>query len=341
MKAVFLDFKSVDRDDLDVTALHQSHSDWTLHDETFHNETAERINHAEIVVTNKVPINRYLIENSPHLKLICVAATGTNNIDLQAAKENDVTVTNVTAYGTPSVVQHVFALMFALATRLPDYTRLVAGGAWQKSRQFCLLDYPISELAGKTLGIIGYGELGRAVAQAATAFGMKVLVAQHGNTAVQGRIPLDELLAVTVERITGTASPELAARVRDVVDRDLGAQDQLDPDLPGLVVGVVEGVAAGELALADEDHLVVRLAQGEDVQRARVALFSHGLLVRVGVPVARRVRGVDLVDHHDAFVGLRRNPPTKPLGLPEELSMGCRIEQINPQWILVGLVHPC
>ena len=197
MKAVFLDFKSVDRDDLDVTALHQSHSDWTLHDETFHNETAERINRAEIVVTNKVPINRYLIENSPHLKLICVAATGTNNIDLQAAKENDVTVTNVTAYGTPSVVQHVFAVMFALATRLQDYTRLVSGGAWQKSTQFCLLDYPISELAGKTLGIIGYGELGRGVAQAATAFGMNVVVAQHGNTAVEGRIPLDELLAVS------------------------------------------------------------------------------------------------------------------------------------------------
>jgi len=197
MKAVFLDFKSVDRDDLDLTALHQSHSDWTLHDETFHNETAERINRAEIVVTNKVPINRYLIENSPHLKLICVAATGTNNIDLQAAKENDVTVTNVTAYGTPSVVQHVFAVMFALATRLQDYTRLVSGGAWQKSTQFCLLDYPISELAGKTLGIIGYGELGRGVAQAATAFGMNVVVAQHGNTAVEGRIPLDELLAVS------------------------------------------------------------------------------------------------------------------------------------------------
>ena len=197
MKAVFLDFKSVDRDDLDLTALHQSHSDWTLHDETFHNETAERINRAEIVVTNKVPINRYLIENSPHLKLICVAATGTNNIDLQAAKENDVTVTNVTAYGTPSVVQHVFAVMFALATRLQDYTRLVSGGAWQKSTQFCLLDYPISELAGKTLGIVGYGELGRGVAQAATAFGMNVVVAQHGNTAVEGRIPLDELLAVS------------------------------------------------------------------------------------------------------------------------------------------------
>jgi glycerate dehydrogenase len=197
MKAVFLDFKSVDRDDLDLTALHQSHSDWTLHDETFHNETAERINRAEIVVTNKVPINRYLIENSPHLKLICVAATGTNNIDLQAAKENDVTVTNVTAYGTPSVVQHVFAVMFALATRLQDYTRLVSGGAWQKSTQFCLLDYPISELAGKTLGIIGYGELGRGVAQAATAFGMNVVVARHGNTAMEGRIPLDELLAVS------------------------------------------------------------------------------------------------------------------------------------------------
>ena len=244
MKAVFLDLKSVDRDDLDLTALHQSHSDWTLHDETFHDETAERICRAEIVVTNKVPINRYLIENSPHLKLICVAATGTNNIDLQAAKEHEITVTNVTAYGTPSVVQHVFTLLFALATRLQDYSRLVSEGAWQKSTQFCLLDYPITELAGKTLGIIGYGELGRGVAQAAEAFGMKVVVAQHGNTAVQGRIPLDELLAVS-DAIT--LHLPLTRETKNLIDAR--AFSLMKPS--ALLINTARGGIVDEQALAD------------------------------------------------------------------------------------------
>lgn len=244
MKAVFLDLKSVDRDDLDLTALHQSHSDWTLHDETFHDETAERIYRAEIVVTNKVPINRYLIENSPHLKLICVAATGTNNVDLQAAKEHEITVTNVTAYGTPSVVQHVFTLLFALATRLQDYSRLVAEGAWQKSTQFCLLDYPITELAGKTLGIIGYGELGRGVAQAAEAFGMKVVVAQHGNSAVQGRIPLDEVLALS-DAIT--LHLPLTRETKNLIDAR--AFSLMKPS--ALLINTARGGIVDEQALAD------------------------------------------------------------------------------------------
>ncbi|MEJ2308441.1 MAG: 2-hydroxyacid dehydrogenase [Gammaproteobacteria bacterium] len=245
MKAVFLDFKSVDAGDLDLTLLRQSHDDWTLHDETVRAETAGRIGQAGIVVSNKVQIDRTLIENSPELRLICVAATGTNNVDLEAAKERGIPVTNVTAYGTPSVVQHVFALMFALATHLQDYTRLVAEGDWQQSSQFCLLDFPIMELAGKTLGIIGYGELGRGVAQAAEAFGMRVLIAERrGAEPRPGRVPLDELLAVSD---VVTLHVPLTPETRNLVDAR--ALEQMKPS--ALLINAARGGVVDEQALAD------------------------------------------------------------------------------------------
>ena len=245
MKAVFLDFKSVDAGDLDLTLLRQSHDDWTLHDETLRAETAGRIGQAGIVVTNKVPIDRPLIENSPELRLICVAATGTNNINLEAAKDHGIPVTNVTAYGTPSVVQHVFALMFALATRLQDYTQLVAEGAWQQSSQFCLLDFPITELAGKTLGIVGYGELGRGVAQAAEAFGMRVIIAEReGAEPRPGRVPLDDVLAFSD---VVTLHVPLTAQTRNLIDAR--ALKRMKPG--ALLINAARGGVVDEQALAD------------------------------------------------------------------------------------------
>jgi glycerate dehydrogenase len=148
-----------------------------------------------VVVTNKVVLDRDHLRSTPSLKLVCVAATGTNNVDLEAARELGIAVANVSAYATPAVVQHVFALMLAHATRLAEYRKAVRDGAWARSDQFCLLDYPIRELASLTLGIVGYGELGRGVAKVAEAFGMRVLVAQRpGGPAEAGRLPLADLL---------------------------------------------------------------------------------------------------------------------------------------------------
>ena len=260
MKAVFLDFKSIDRDDLDLIALKHSHSDWTLHNETFHNETAERIKNAEIVVTNKVVIDRYLIQNSPHLKLICVAATGTNNVDLKAAAEHGITVTNARAYGTSSVVQHVFGLMFALATRLPDYTRLVSEGAWQKSSQFCLLDYPITELDGKTLGIIGYGELGKGIARAAQAFGMNVIIAQHvgAESPEEGRVPVEQLLK-TADVVT------LHVPLNRETENMIDAAALTSMKSSALLINAARGGLVDEHALADALRRGVIAGAGIDV----------------------------------------------------------------------------
>lgn len=124
-----------------------------------------------------------------------ISATGTNNIDLAAARERGIVVANCHGYGTPSVAQHTLALLLALATRLPDYQQAVRSGRWQQSSQFCLLDFPIVELEGKTLGLLGHGELGGAVARLAEAFGMRVLLGQlPGRPARADRLPLGELL---------------------------------------------------------------------------------------------------------------------------------------------------
>ncbi len=195
MRAVFLDFGSVTRGDLDCTALEQAISPWQFYDETDLDRVAERIEHAEIVVCNKFSLKRDIIESASRLKLICIAATGFNNIDLAAAAEYNIAVCNVRGYATPSVVQHVFMLMLNLYCGFESYRQLVNDGRWQTCKHFCPLDFSIQELSGKILGIIGFGELGQAVSTVAKAFGMQVLVAEHKNQPVRkGRTAFEDVL---------------------------------------------------------------------------------------------------------------------------------------------------
>ena len=196
MQAVFLDRNTVDHGDIDFSPLLTTPATWTFHNITQPGKRAERLKDAEIVITNKVAIDAPTLATAPHLRLICLAATGYNNIDLTAAQRAGVTVCNVRRYATPSVVQHVFALMLSLTTHLTDYHRAVQRGAWQNCKQFSLLDYDIEELAGKTLGIIGYGELGTAVANVARAFGMTVLISRRPGAEDNrpDRLPLKALL---------------------------------------------------------------------------------------------------------------------------------------------------
>lgn len=198
MRAVFLDFDSVTRGDIDRSALEAVASPWIFYGDTDTTQLAERIQDAEIIVTNKTALDRDTIFAANRLKLICISATGYNNIDLVAAAQRNIAVCNVRSYATPSITQHVVMLMLALTTHFVDYQHLVENGGWSASRFFCRLDYPIEELAGKTLGIIGYGELGRAVAHVAEAFGMRVLIAEHKATPAPsvraGRMAFDEVL---------------------------------------------------------------------------------------------------------------------------------------------------
>ncbi|RPH54551.1 MAG: glycerate dehydrogenase, partial [Lysobacterales bacterium] len=150
---------------------------------------------AGAVLVNKLRITLDVMAATPSLKLIALAATGTNNVDLDAARDRGIAVCNVRDYCTASVVQHVLGTLLLLTRRLREYDALVRSGAWSKGEQFCLLDYPIRELVGRRLGIVGYGTLGQAVARAAQAFGMEIVIANRpGGEPQRGRIALEQLL---------------------------------------------------------------------------------------------------------------------------------------------------
>ena len=196
MQAVFLDYQSLDQNDLDFSGLSQVFSHLALFASTSPEDVLSRIQNVDVVMTNKVKLDAAVLKQCPQLKLILISATGTNNVDLAQARAQGIVVCNCQGYGTAAVAQHTLMLMLNLATSFLKYDRAVREGKWQQAQQFCLLDFPISELSGKTLGIVGFGELGQAVAKLAEAFGMKILVAQLPNRpSVQGRMTLDELLS--------------------------------------------------------------------------------------------------------------------------------------------------
>lgn len=148
-------------------------------------QVAERIADAEIVISNKVALRREHLQAAPNLKMIALAATGSDNIDLDAARERQIVVSNIRDYAVRSVPEHVFALIFALRRNICAYRQSVKEGRWQEAQQFCYFDYPIRDLAGSTLGLIGSGSLGQAVATMGRALGMKVIFAQRrGQTIV-------------------------------------------------------------------------------------------------------------------------------------------------------------
>jgi glycerate dehydrogenase len=196
--AIFLDYATVSLNgDLDPASLRRALPDLEIRDHTRQQDVARCIAGREVVLLNKLRLTRDAIEATPSLRLIALTATGTNNVDLATAAERGVAVCNLRDYCTASVVQHVFGMLLALTRRLREYDALVRSGAWQRGDQFCLLDFPVRELTGRTFGIIGHGTLGSAVARAAAAFGMNVVVANRpGGEPQQGRLDLDALLPV-------------------------------------------------------------------------------------------------------------------------------------------------
>ncbi len=196
MLAVFLDSETLDRGDLDLGPLQKVAPGLKVYPATAPGDVEERIADAQVVILNKVHMNAELIRSAGKLRLICLAATGSDNVDLEAARQSGVQVCNIQAYCSDSVAQHVFAMILYLNQYLGDFDTLSRGGAWQQHPHFCMLARPQRELAGLTLGIIGYGELGKAVAGVANAFGMQVLLCQRpGNPdSPQPRVSLDTLL---------------------------------------------------------------------------------------------------------------------------------------------------
>lgn len=244
-RAVFLDLFPLDQGDLDLTPLQSAFGDLACHAQTGASQVIDRLQGAEIAIVNKVALDGAVLAACPDLKLILVAATGVNNIDLEAAKQRGIVVCNCQAYGTATVAQHTLTLLLALATRLPDYQGAVARGRWQESGQFCLLDFPIIELAGKTLGVLGHGELGGAVAKLAEALGMRVLTGNlPGRPARDDRLDLDALLP-QVDALT--LHCPLTEHTRNLI----GARELRMMKPSTFVINTARGGLIDEQALAD------------------------------------------------------------------------------------------
>lgn len=175
MKIVVLDGYSLNPGDLSWKGL-KDLGDLSVYDRTRKEDIGDRIKDAEAIFVNKVNISKDLIENNRKLKYIGELATGYNNIDIKAAKDAGIVVTNIPSYGTDSVAQHAFALLLELTTRVGHHSDQVKDGRWAKSEDWTFWDYPLVELSGKTMGIIGFGKIGQKTGEIARAFGMDVIV---------------------------------------------------------------------------------------------------------------------------------------------------------------------
>ena len=194
MKIVFLDSTAVPPH-LPIPRPDFAH-EWIEYEYTAPEQTVERMKDADIAVTSKVIFSREVMRQLPKLKLIAVTATGTNNIDLIAAKDLGIAVKNVTGYSSVTVPEHVIGFIFAFKHSLMGWHKDQLEGRWGQSKQFCYFDYPITDVRNSTLGIIGKGCIGSEVGRLATALGMKVLYAEHRHATAcrEGYTPFEEVL---------------------------------------------------------------------------------------------------------------------------------------------------
>ena len=248
MKAVFLDADTLGND-VDLSPIEAVTGEMVKHPRTSPEQVQERIRGFDTVLVNKVVLSREHFEACPELKTVAVVATGLNNIDKEAAKDHNVTVMNVTNYGRSTVAQHTMALILALATRLVDYDKDVRAGRWGQSSMFCLMDHPIMELEGRTLGVVGYGDLGQGVVERAKAFGMNIVLGARPGQAtgeVDGypRIPLDELLP-KVDVLS------LHCLLTDDTRNMIGARELKMMKTEALLINTSRGGLVDEQALAD------------------------------------------------------------------------------------------
>jgi glycerate dehydrogenase len=220
--------------------------EWVEYEKTAPEEVVGRLGGATIAITNKVRLGREALEQLPRLRMIAVAATGLDIIDLDAAHERGLTVSNVRGYAQAAVPEHVFALILALRRNLLAYREDVRRGAWAASEAFCLLDHPIRDLRASTLGIVGHGSIGRGVERLAVAFGMRVLLSEHkGAPRVrEGRTPFEEVLR---ESDMVTLHAPLAPETRHMIGRDeLGRMKA-----SAILINCARGGVVDEAALAD------------------------------------------------------------------------------------------
>jgi glycerate dehydrogenase len=259
VRAVFLDYETVANEDLDASVLTDVMPGLQFYASTDEAAVAGRIADAEIVLLNKFVLTRDHLLAAQHLKLIALAATGTDNVDLTTARDRSIGVCNVRGYCTQSVMQQVWAMILGLTQHVHEYSGLAKDGSWVENEVSTVLKLPIRELSGLNFGVVGWGELGRAAARAAEAFGMRVIIANRpGAQRESGRFDLDSLLAAS-----------------DVVS--------LHCPLTSATQGMI---GARELALMKPDALLINTARGGLIDgHALSAALKAGRLGGAGIDV--------------------------------------------------------
>jgi glycerate dehydrogenase len=271
-RGVFLDLGSVNNRDLDLEVLSGTLPDWQLHEHTDAGDCTARIADADVVISNKCVLDRRALSGAVALKLIAVAATGTNNVDLEAAREFGVAVCNSRDYATEAVTQHAITLILNLVTGQPFYRDRVRDGAWSEARQFSVFDRPIRELAGLNLGIVGYGVLGRSVAQRAKSLGMNILVAERRGASPRGdHLPFEDVLAHS--DVISIHCP-LTEETEGLFDR--AVLERMKPD--AILINTARGGIVDERDLADCLREGVIGGAGIDVLTAEPPPRDHPLL---------------------------------------------------------------
>jgi glycerate dehydrogenase len=267
MQAVFLDYDSISYGDLDPSALREVLPGLQFHDTPVESQIVDRIRGAQVVLLNKTRLTRERLSAAPGLRLIALAATGTDNVDLVAARERGIAVCNVVGYCTPSVAQHVWSLILCLTQHLFEYRRISVDGSWASGAEERVRVHHIRELAGRTLGIVGWGELGRAVAKLGEAFGMRIVIANRpGGHLKPGRLDLRPLL-----------------QTADVVS--------LHCPLTDATRGMI---GTTELALMKPDALLINTARGGLIDAAALAqALRTGRLGGAGIDVLAREPPLD------------------------------------------------
>jgi glycerate dehydrogenase len=242
-------------------------------------QVAERIANADIVVTNKAPIGPAELASAPKLRLIAIAATGSDVVDLNACADRNVAVCNIRGYAVNTVPEHTFALTLALRRSLTAYRDSVRSGRWAESGQFCYFDYPINDLSGATLGIIGDGALARAVADIGRAFGMRTLFSSYKGVPGMGPLytPFEDVLR---ESDVITLHAPLMPQTRNMIAAPEFALMQRKP----LLINTARGGLVDEIALGQALRSGQIAGAGFDVATVEPPSADHPLMQLVGLP---------------------------------------------------------
>jgi glycerate dehydrogenase len=221
--------------------------EWLEHGKTAPGEVVERLRGAAVAITNKVKIRREALAKLPELRMIAVAATGVDVIDLDACRERQIVVSNVRGYATNTVPEHAFALILALMRNLPQYRAEVLDGRWQREGQFCFFNRPIRDLAGATLGVIGCGSIGQSVGRIGLAFGMRVLFHDRYVERAPEGTALVDLEPLLRQADVVTCHCPLTPETKGMIGRD--QLQMMKPE--AILVNTARGGIVDEIALAD------------------------------------------------------------------------------------------